>query len=318
MDVLRDAGGREGLDHGQGPGTCGAQGVRGLLSRGLIFLLLPVCAASETWQDKVAGERVGPFPLVKSFTGEFCFGWSNIEAAAAKATFTNRGGVLEVAVEGGTTGAARSLWLLGAKHEVTILEKGLKPIAFHQVETYATRTTTTDAAFKPTGLWYRRQSTAEPKSVEWQRLKAEPVRDIVSALLFIRSQALRDRDKVAVAAFPGNAPYFLEASVKGREVVDIAGKPIKAIRLEFEIQRIDANNRLAPYEKFRHGTVWLSDDENRIPLRAEVSIFIGYVYGEVKWLSMTPESKKPPAEKIRELQTEGGADILKEQFIFKP
>lgn len=292
--------------------------MRPYLAAGLIFFLLPICAASETWQEKVAREQVGPFPVVKPFTGEFSFGWSNIEAASAKATITEHDGVLQVAVEGGTTGAARQLWLLGAKHEVTILEKGLKPVAFHQVETYATRTTTTDAVFKPTGLWYRRQSTAEPWPAEWKRLKAEPVRDIVSALLFIRSQALRDRDKVAVAAFPGNAPYFLEATVKGREVVDIAGKPIKAIRLAFEIQRIDANNRLAPYEKFRHGTVWLSDDENRIPLRAEVSIFIGYVYGEVKWLSMTPETKKPPAEKIRELQPEGGADIMKGQFIFKP
>ncbi|CAN5382686.1 hypothetical protein BH09VER1_BH09VER1_07070 [soil metagenome] len=292
--------------------------MRSLLGLGLFLSLLRVCAASETWQEKVAREQVGPFPVVGPFTGEFSFGWSNIEAASAKATVTEHDGKLQVAVEGGTTGAARKLWLLGAKHEVTILEKGLMPVVFHQVETYATRTTTTDAVFKPSGLWYLRQSTAEPKPAGWKRLQAEPVRDIVSALFFIRSQALRDKDKVAVAAFPGNSPYFLEATVKGREWVDIAGKPIKAIRLDFEIQRIDANNRLAPYEKFRHGKVWLSDDENRIPLRAEVSIFIGYVYGEVKWLSMTPGARKLAPEKIRELQTEEGADIMKGQFFFKP
>lgn len=292
--------------------------MRRLLAVGLFLTLLRVSIASEAWQEKVAREEVGPFPVVGPFTGEFSFGWSNIEAASAKATVTDRDGVLRVVVEGGTTGAARKLWLLGAKHEVTILEKGLKPLSFHQVETYATRTTTTDAVFKPGGLWYLRQSTSEPWPAEWKRLKAEPMRDIVSALLFIRSQALRDKEKVTVSAFPGNAPYLLEATVKGREAVAIAGKPIKAIRLDFEIQRIDASNRLAPYEKFRHGTVWLSDDENRIPLRAEVSIFIGYVYGEVKWLSMTPRANKPAPEKIRELQPEDGADIMKGQFIFKP
>jgi hypothetical protein len=39
-----------------------------------------------------------------------------------------------------------------------------------------------------------------------------------------------------------------------------------------------------PHGKFRSGSVWISDDADRIPLRAEVDIFIGYVFGELESL----------------------------------
>jgi len=87
-------------------------------------------------------------------------------------------------------------------------------------------------------------------------------------------------------AFPGDAPFLVEAIVAKHEQVRIASTFRKAIRLDFQIQRIDAKNkdRLAPHGKFRSGSVWISDDENRIPLRAEVYIFIGYVFGELESL----------------------------------
>lgn len=229
---------------------------------------------------------MGPFPMVQPFQGEFRFGWSGIEVASAQAKFSQAGKTLLVEVEGGTTGLARTLWKLGATHKVKILKKGLSPLAFHQVETYATRTTTTDAVFKTNGLWYLRQTTpAAGPPAQWQRLEVEPIRDIISALLYIRSQPLQDKDKVAVAAFPGNHPYLMEATVTGREIIRSPNGPMKAIRLDFSLRHIEGN-RLLPCHKFNHGAVWLSDDANRIPLRAEVDIFIGSVYGELTSLTM--------------------------------
>ena len=38
---------------------------------------------------------------------------------------------------------------------------------------------------------------------------------------------------------------------------------------------------LEKHKKFESGTVWLSNDADRIPLRAEVNIFIGYIFGEI-------------------------------------
>jgi hypothetical protein len=39
--------------------------------------------------------------------------------------------------------------------------------------------------------------------------------------------------------------------------------------------------RLAPHKKFRSGRVWISDDSRRIPLKAEVDVFIGSVFAKL-------------------------------------
>ena len=229
-------------------------------------------------------ENPGPFPLVRPFTAEFRFGWSEIEAADARARVSYPAGIMRVEVEGGTTGLARMLWQLDASHQAEIAPDGLRPVYFTQFERYTKKAVRTEAAFKEDGLWRLRQVTPDPKNVaRWKRIKLKPIRDIVSAMFFIRSQELRDGDRVRLIAFPGDSPFLVEAEVLGRETVRVGGVPRNAIKLAFELQRIDTKheNQLEPHGKFRNGTVWLSDDENRLPLRAEVNIFVGYVFGEL-------------------------------------
>jgi hypothetical protein len=253
----------------------------------LAAVFLPVCQSAEPWRDRIGPETPGPFPLVRPFSGEFRFGWSDIEAASAKARLWYSGDQMIVEVEGGTNGLARALWQVDATHKAVILKDGLKPVEFDQFEKYARKTITTEAVFKPDGLWRLRAVPSDPKNVpKWKRIKVEPVRDILSAMFLIRSQVLNNGDRMGVVAFPGDSPYFVEVTVAKREPIRIAGALRNAIKLDFEIQRIDFKNkdRLVPHGKFRSGSVWISDDEDRIPLRAEVDIFIGYVFGELESL----------------------------------
>ena len=253
----------------------------------LAAMVASVCESAELWRDKIGPEIPGPFPLVRPFSGEFRFGWSDIEAASAKARLWYSGDEIIVEVEGGTNGLARTLWQLDARHRAVILKEGLKPVEFSQLEKYTKKRVRTEAVFKPDGLWRIRAVTPDPKNVaRWKRIKVEPVRDIISAMLLIRSQILNNGDRIGVVAFPGDAPFLVEVTVAKREQIRIAGELRKAIKLDFQIQRIDVKKkgRLAPHGKFRSGSVWISDDENRIPLRAEVDIFIGYVFGELESL----------------------------------
>ena len=249
----------------------------------LAAALLSVCESAEPWSDRIHPAVPGPFPLVRPFSGEFRFGWSDIGAASAKARLWYSGDSIFVQIEGRTDGLARALWQLDARHKAVILKEGLKPVAFEQLEKYAKKRVRTEAVFKPDGLWRIRAVTPGPKDVaKWKRIKVEPVRDIISAMLFIRSQVLNDGDTIGVVAFPGDAPFLVEVTVARHERIRISGVSRKAIKLDFEIQRIEEKkHRLAPHGKFRSGSVWLSDDENRIPLRAEVDVFIGYVFGEL-------------------------------------
>ena len=82
----------------------------------------------------------------------------------------------------------------------------------------------TEAVFKPDGLWRIRAVTSDPKNVaRWKKIKVEPVRDIISAMLLIRSQALNDGDKIGVVAFPGDAPFLVEVTVAKHEQIRVAG-----------------------------------------------------------------------------------------------
>ncbi len=255
------------------------------------------CHAQEAWRSRLQPENPGPVPLVRPFSGEFRFGWSDIEAARARAKFTDAGDEVQMEVEGGTSGLARALWKIDATHSATIRKDGLQSVAFRQVETYAKKTVTTQAVFQADGLWRQRDVVPDPNGpAKWKRIKVEPIRDIVAAMLFIRSQPLADKDKVGVIAFPGDDAYLAEIEVIGREEITVAGNSRRVIKLEFQINKVTRNSdkktyRLEPHKKFKHGTAWVSDDDDRIPLRVEVNIFIGYVFGELASVSF--DSAKP-------------------------
>lgn len=244
-------------------------------------------AADFPWAGKLT-TAPGSFPAIKPFEGEFRFGWSNIEAAQARAVFRRDGSKLKVDVEGGSLGWARTLWSLDATHQTLLSADGLRPFSFRQFEKYANRTVTTEAEFRPDALWRLRQVSTDPKKAKWKRIRVEPIYDMVSGMLFIRSQPLADGDKVRLIVFPGDSAFLTEVNVLKREPLRIAGKSIPAIKLDFSLQKIVRNDgggsyRLEPFSKLKRGTVWISDDADRVPLRAEVSVFVGFVYGELKY-----------------------------------
>lgn len=246
-------------------------------------------AGESDWRKRLQPANPGPFPMIRPFQGDFRFGWSNLEAAKADARLTFSGNRVIVEVEGGTTGIARTLWSLDAKSKVIFLKDSFNPVSAHQFEKYAKKQVSMESVSQPDGLWHIRWVTpSSPDSyAKWKRLKVQPTRDIVGAMFFIRSQPLRDGDKVGLIAFPGDSPYLVEVEVEKRESLTIGGTARPAIKLGFKLQKIETKGgeRLAEHKKFRNGTVWLSDDQDRIPLRAEVNIFIGFVYGELKSLS---------------------------------
>lgn len=240
----------------------------------------------EAWRSRLT-PQVGSFPMVRPFQGEFRFGWSNIAAAKAKAEFIRDGNRLRMKAWGGTTGAARLLWKLDATHTSVVFPVDLRTDWFFQEEKYSSRTVFTQAVYQSDGLWRQRDVVPDPTGpAQWKQIKIVPSRGLVATMLFIRSQPLLPHDRVGVIAFPGDDSYLVEVRVVGRENLWVAGKDYPTIKLEFEIQKIVRDkitklSHLEPHKKFRSGRVWISDDTNRMALRMEVNIFIGYVYGEL-------------------------------------
>ncbi len=253
--------------------------------------------AEVPWAGTLNPAEPGPFPMVQPFTGEFRFGWSNIDAARATARFSREGERMRVEVEGGTTGLARRLWQLDARNTTIFSVPGLRSAGFEQFEKYARRTVSTQVEWKANGVWRLRDVEPGGKDEKWKRVKVEPLRDMVTGMVFVRSQKLEDGDKVRLLVYPGDTPFLAEISVLGRETLRIGGKELRAIKLDFRPKRIVRDEKgkysLQPHGKFTRGVVWVSDDKYRMPLRAEVYIFIGYVFGELEWAKFADGSMLP-------------------------
>ncbi len=76
------------------------------------------------------------------------------------------------------------------------------------------------------------------------------------------------------------------------------GRDWPALRLSLQVLKLKVKkgnpDEAVEYSKFRSGTVWVSDDELRLPLRAEVNVFIGFVYGELQSFELLPDDARGP------------------------
>jgi hypothetical protein len=245
------------------------------------FLALPIAGA---WQSTVSPLAAQPFPEIRPFQAKYRLGWAEIEAAKAKATISYDGGQALFTGSGGTTGLARTLYQLDATLHAAATRDGLQTIQSAQLEKYATRTLSTRIEGKNGSLTSLREWISPGSQPgRWKPVKISPIRDLFAASLFIRSQSLAKGEKVRTLVFPGGSPFLVDIESLGPEKIPIAGSPRDALRLGIKIQSVNTKkaNALEPHRKFRSGTLWLSNDTDRILLRAEVQVFVGYVFAEL-------------------------------------
>ncbi len=256
-----------------------------MIFRPLAFLLLGGAAVMAGWQEDVLALQEGPFPPPPpELTARYVFGWSGIEAAAADVRLIRgTGGVWTAAVKGGTRGAARSLWKLDADYDAAVTENGWRSLSSRLVERYKHYEVEEQCEYRPGGVRSLRQSTKQGFSKsDWMNFYVHGLRDMAGALLLVRSQPLKKGDTISLAVFPGEWMYLVRVKVVGREKIRWQGQKRDALRASLEIDWIGKDYSLKPHKKFHRGTVWVSDDEIRLPLRVEVKVFIGYVFAELE------------------------------------
>jgi hypothetical protein len=252
----------------------------------VLLIVAPARAGETDWRSQLEPATPGKFPALPGVRMEFKFGWSNVlEAAKAEATIENRGDKYEARVRGGTEGLARALWPLDAQHSATLQAQPLRPIRIAQLERYRKRTVETQVRYDAKGLSRMRKTSDSKDPGKWKRLTFAPIYDVIGGVLFVRSQPLEVGDTIGLVCFPGDSPYVAEVHVEGRETVRCMGRNWPALRLSLEVRRLEVESKrptkAVKYAKFRSGTIWVSDDDLRIPLRAEVNVMVGFVYGEL-------------------------------------
>ena len=242
------------------------------------------------WRDSLTPDTPGSFSPVRPFEAEFRIGWTDIEAAHAHARITSDGqGIARFTGTCATSGLARSLWQLDGSLDSKSALDGFRTIYSIQHEAYAKYSIFTQIVARPDGIW-RHSENFPPRGnpARWKLIKLSPLRDLFSGVLFIRSQNLVPGAFVSTIIFPGDCPFLVEIRDVGTCKINVAGAARDAIKLDIHIQRINLKlGQLEHYGKFQSGTIWLSNDAERIPLRVEINIFVGYVFAELESVVFT-------------------------------
>lgn len=239
--------------------------------------------APQGWERTVTTLPRGDFPNARPLVATYNFGWNGVVAATGEIRFDQRGDRLQLLAEGQTVGIVRAIWRFDVRHQAVADAATLRPIRMHQVDETRKKTVITDLVFKANQVERTRtdtksNKTAKPKTFSF----AEGVFDMHAALLYLRSQSLRDGDVYRMVVYPATSPYLVTLTVSNRSQIKITAGTYPAIKLDVQLSKIGKQGRLEPHKKFRRASVWVSDDADRMLLRVEASIFVGTVFAELQ------------------------------------
>lgn len=241
-------------------------------------------ASAQDWRTSVSPPTPGSFPLPRPMHATYRFGWSGFTAATADVHLATTADRLMLEGTVRTVDVVRNLWNFEATHIATAEASTLRPLEVKQIEHVRNKETRTTLAFDPQGV------TANRSGGKTKRMGIPNLFDLQTALLHVRSQPLAEGNTSKLAVFPSKDPYLVTATVLRRERITVPAGTFNAIALDVQLSKIGKEGRLSPYRKFKKATVWLSDDPDRLFLRAEAEVFVGSVFAELQ----TVEFDKPP------------------------
>lgn len=247
-----------------------------------LALALPIAAQAtgEDWQGTISHPGPGPFPEPRPMHCSYRFGWSGFIAATGDVRLSRP--ALDRSQMDGTVHTiafARTLWKFDVNHTATSEAKTLRPIEVKQAENTRAKKTSTDLLFDANGVTSKRSDGKTPKT---RRYDMAGIFDLHTAFLDLRSQPMKEHDVQRIVVYPGKDAYVATLTVAGREKITVPAGTYPAIKLDLQLSRVGKKGTLEPHKKFRTASIWISDDEDRVLLRAEAQIFIGTVFAELQ------------------------------------
>jgi hypothetical protein len=250
-----------------------------------IFAFFAFCSSSlaENWQATLSKDPAGNFPELRSLRASYRFGWSGLTAATGDVHFTKPAeNKFQLDGTGRTIGLVRALWKLDVNYQAVASGQTLRPIQTQQTESYRSKKIVTHLTFTNNGVTRARTEGKGAAGMKTRQFNFPNLFDLFSAMLYVRSQPLRDRSVYRVAAYPATNAYLATLTVIGRERISVHAGSYNAIKLDLQLKRIGKHLELEPHRKFHRATIWVSDDAERLLLRIEAQVFVGTVFAELQ------------------------------------
>jgi len=239
-------------------------------------------SAAPAWESILTPAKLGPQPRLAPCRLDYQVSWKGLlNAGEFHLEFGNpanaKSGCYVVNSTGKSLGAAASFYNYSHWFWSELDPSSLRPRLFHTVEDLDDRRVTHSVLYSGSGVACNQTTHISANGLEYSnthKFGYNPVHDIFSSMLFVRSQTLDDGVSLAFVVQPGETPHLVKAYVEGRDLHN----GHNAIRMDISMQKIDPDSMaLLPYKKLKKATLWLSDDQDRIPLEIRAEVFIGDV-----------------------------------------
>jgi hypothetical protein len=238
-------------------------------------------AAAGSWESTITASSPPSFPNPRPMQAKYGFGWSGFPCATAEIRLTKPGSDrLQLEVTARTTGLARTLWKFDATHTSMVEPATLRPIAVRQMENDRGKKILTELSFSQ-GSVVSKVTETPGTGTKTRKFDFPHLFDLQSALLYLRSQPLPERNVQRIVVYSATAPYLATVTVLGRERVTVPAGTYNAVKFDLQLNRIK-DGQLQPHRKFRRANAWLSDDQDRLLLKIEAQVFIGSVFCELQ------------------------------------
>jgi len=240
------------------------------------------------WLKKITLIKPGKEPRLKPCRVRYSLSWNNLinaGEASIMMRYGEKGGqassnILLGEASARSSGPARILWTYDCELKSEVDKYSFRPLWFEHSETENKETVSYRTDFKPDRVVTIRQEV-DPKTGKIKSSKRTfryaNVHGLLSSILCLRSLPLKDGETITGVIQPFDAPYLVSFDVQGRESRKYQGKEHDTIRLGVKIQKINKDLTLRAYKKMKTATLWVSEDEYRLPMEIRADIFIGYV-----------------------------------------
>ena len=242
-------------------------------------------AQSPEWLKELTPGTAGTERTVPPCKLTFDIGWSHV-MTAGQATLTVReaGQYWRADATAGSTGLARALWKYDCEM-TSIMHRGdLRAHFLQHRETDSAETCRYRVAFEA----HRAITETQVQPVKGTPSTATAVcpqgsmDDILSVILYLRSLDLKNGRKITRVVQPWDTPYLTTFEVQGRETMVYEGQKRACIKLGLQIRKIDRTTlALSAYKKMKTATIWVSDDELRVPLEMQAHVFVGFMFARL-------------------------------------
>src|ERR1044071_7358160 len=257
-----------------------------MLQATLAFLAFCFNWFAENWEATRSQDPAGNFPERGPLRASYRFGWSGLTAATGDVHFTRPSkNKVQLDGTGRTIGLVRALWKLDVNYQATASAETLRPIETQQTESYRSKKIVTHLTFTNNGVTRVRTDGKGAAEAKTRQFNFPNLFDLFSAMLYVRSQPLKDRSVYRVVASPATNAYLATVTVIGRERISVHAGSYSAIKLDLQLKRVGKHRQLEPHRKFRRATIWVSDDAERLLLRIEAQVFVGTVFAEPQSVS---------------------------------